>query len=205
VALILLITLFNTIITAAIGAFIKFVIWGSGNKPKNALEYGRSWAAYIAFFIPMSTIHIFIKSGFKEGLIALFFLLVMYSLLGFILGFIYGLIKTKTILNNNVRISLPENDEFFEQALAEFNGNTQNQATLARALVASEGIESKIKSAYIKLRVESLNTQHLDDPLNRNTIKWDFLNGLQNANASSVAIVTIAILIFIGLVIFDLI
>ena len=196
------------LITTAIGAYIKFVIWGSENKPKNALEYGKSWAAYIALIVPISTNHIFIKSGLKEGLIALFCLLGVFCLLGFVLGFIYGLIKTKTILSNNVKISLPKNDEFFEQALAEFNGNNQNQATLARALVASEGIESKIKSAYIKLRVESLNTKHFDDLLNRNTIKWDFLNGLQNANASSAAIVTIvtiAILIFIGLVIFDLI
>jgi hypothetical protein len=98
-----------TTITATIGAFIKFVIWKNGKTPRNAFEYGKSWAAYIAFFVPISTFSLFLKKSFLEGLISLGICLIVFPLLGFFCGYLYGLIKTKPTLNNSSNSSLPEN------------------------------------------------------------------------------------------------
>lgn len=81
-------------VAGTIGIYIRHKIWGIANKPKTVLEYGRAWAAYIAFIVPMASIHNFIQQGFAEGLVRFFILIIFYPLIAFGVGCFWGWIAT---------------------------------------------------------------------------------------------------------------
>lgn len=56
----LLTALLLSLAAAIIGGFIKNIIWKKSNA-RTPADYGRAWAAYIAFFVPLSSIHFFIR------------------------------------------------------------------------------------------------------------------------------------------------
>jgi len=92
----LIATLVMVGIAAIIGGFIRYKIWGAANRPTTIVEYGRSWAAYIAFIVPMASISNFIHQSFAEGLARFFVLIIFYPFIAFVLGCFYGLFKLKS-------------------------------------------------------------------------------------------------------------
>lgn len=90
----LFIALLMVLIAGSIGMYIRHKIWGIANKPKTAFEYGRAWAAYIAFFVPMASINRFIDKGVVEGFFSFLVLIIFYPLIAFVIGFFWGLIAT---------------------------------------------------------------------------------------------------------------
>ncbi len=64
----LLIALLLSCTAGIIGWFIKNSIWKK-NKARSPADHGLAWAAYIAFFVPLSSIHLFIRKEFVVALI----------------------------------------------------------------------------------------------------------------------------------------
>ena len=89
----LVISIVLLIISTLIGLFIRNRIWGASNKPNNPFQYGRAWASYVAFIVPISSIHLFIQKNFINALFGFFVSLILFPLLAFVCGFIYGQFK----------------------------------------------------------------------------------------------------------------
>lgn len=92
------------VLSALIGSYIRNKIWGISNKPNNPFEYGRAAAAYLAFIIPMSSIFLFIKKDLVDALVGLAINIIIFPLIAFICGFIYGQFK-KPASQNSMRFT----------------------------------------------------------------------------------------------------
>jgi hypothetical protein len=169
------------LLSGFIGLYIKNKIWGLSNKPKNAIEYGRAWAAYLAFITPLSSIHFYTKKDFFLASIEFLISLIIFPLIAFLIGCIFGFIKSRVSNDSEVNTSMvsgtifgsaeqklnhsPINDSYYEQALNELNTNNMKASVWAKAIADSGGDNGKEKSRYIQYRVSELineNIQHKD-------------------------------------------
>ena len=100
----LIITVLMLTVSLLIGLFIRNKIWGQSNKLNNPLEYGRAFAAYISFFIPIVSIFLFIKKDLSVAVLSFSLSILSASLIAFICGFIYGQFK-KPVNQNSVRLT----------------------------------------------------------------------------------------------------
>lgn len=82
-------------ISVSVGLYIKNKIWGIANKPSNAIEYARAWGAYLAFIVPLASIHLFIKKDFVNALVGFLINLIVFPLLATFCGYVYGQFKSK--------------------------------------------------------------------------------------------------------------
>jgi len=81
----LLIALLLTVTAAIVGGYIKRKIWNK-DKPNSANGYGRVWAAYVAFVVPLSAINLFIRKDFWTALIGFFISLIIFLQLHLLLA-----------------------------------------------------------------------------------------------------------------------
>jgi hypothetical protein len=91
-----------SLLASLIGAFIKLKIWGQKNKPITPLSYGRAWAAYIAFIVPISSIHLFIRKDLLNAITDFLVSLIVFPALAFLCGYIYGFLKNKSPIRNKI-------------------------------------------------------------------------------------------------------
>lgn len=92
--------LLMVIASAAIGFYIRSKIWGIANKPAKPAQYGRAWASYVAFIAPLSSIHLFIQKDFINALFGFLVNLIIFPLIAFLCGFVYGQFKKPVSLNS---------------------------------------------------------------------------------------------------------
>ena len=163
-----------TFVSILIGTYIKKYIWGDPNKPNTIFEYGRTWAAYIAFIIPLASIRWFLNIDFVDAIFKFLISMISYTFVGFCLGCLWGSVKLK--LKSNIRFEKKLNDnnlrkisdQFWEQSIVEFDTN-RNQGLWARCFTENDGNENKAKSMYLRIRAEDLFLRNLE--LNKTTIK----------------------------------
>jgi len=84
------------LISGSIGLFIRSKIWGLGNKPSSPIQYGRAWAAYVAFIVPLSSIHLFAEKDIVNASVQFLIAIIFFPLFTFILGFTWGKFKGKS-------------------------------------------------------------------------------------------------------------
>ena len=88
-----LISFVSVALAAFIGIYIRHKIWGLSNKPKTPNEYGRAWAAYMAFVSLMASFPRFIHKEFELALIQLLFVSLVYPTIAYVVGYLCGLRK----------------------------------------------------------------------------------------------------------------
>lgn len=161
-------------VTILIGTYIKNNIWGDSNKPSTVFEYGRSWASYVAFIIPILSIRWFLNDDLVDASIRFLISLFSYTFFGFCLGCLWGIVKLK--LKSNIRFDIKTkdnhlrkiSDQFWEKSIIEFDTN-RNQGLWARCFTENDGNENKAKSMYLRIRAEELFIKNSE--LNKTTIK----------------------------------
>ncbi len=110
--------------SAIVGMYIRNKIWNSSKKPITGLDYGKVWASYVAFVIPLSQIHQFFRKEFIDAFASLVISLVIFPVVGFILGFAYGAFKSLTGSKSKI-------EEFAE---------ISNASTLKPIAISSRGL-----------------------------------------------------------------
>lgn len=154
----LITALILSLTAAIIGWFIKNSIWKK-REARSPAEHGLAWAAYIAFFVPLSSIHLFIRKEFIVALIGFASSLIIFPAVFFVCGYAYGLWKTKRI---DTKSDL--SDAAYETALSELESNSQVKSSWAKALAKSDGDEAKARATYIKNRVIELTSSKSNHP-----------------------------------------
>lgn len=81
--------LLTTTIAGVIGLYLYRKIWGPVNKPKNSFEYGRTWAAYVAFAVSISSISFFLKNDLSTAIVKFLIAMFVFVSVAFISGYIY--------------------------------------------------------------------------------------------------------------------
>ena len=73
----------------AIGLALKSLMWTDSEPPKTATDYGRKFGSYFLFIASVISSHNFIQKEFDEAVVAALATIVMFTLLGFVIGFFY--------------------------------------------------------------------------------------------------------------------
>jgi hypothetical protein len=163
-----------------IGSFIKNTIWSG--KAQTPIEHARAWAAYTAFIVTVSSVHLFVKKDIVDAIASFVVSLIFFTLFALAIGFLYGLIKNNLSTLNEEPDSIPNNSDIVKpscmtqnnsiqkalspnsideenlwaQAMNEYDSPSRNQGLWAKLFVQFEGEETKIKVAYVKTTAEKL-------------------------------------------------
>ena len=165
ITIILFMSLVMVFIAGLIGSFIKNKIWDNSKPTISPADYGKKWSAYIAFFVPLSSIPNFIHESLTEAIARFIVALIFFPLFAGLLGLLFGAIQSRNTITSKVQSidankkntnSIEEEDSYYEIALTEINESTTKLSTWARAIANSLGDENKAKAIYIQLRVSEL-------------------------------------------------
>jgi hypothetical protein len=83
-----------TVLFGVIGWTLKSFVWNASETPKTATDYGRKLSGYFLFATTLISSHNFIRKEFDEAVIATIVTMLMFSLTGFVIGFVYGSIAS---------------------------------------------------------------------------------------------------------------
>lgn len=79
------------------GWLVQKKIWAGTTTPSTPVEYGRKFAGYVFVSASISGANFFIKNELGEALIKFAIILVFFPSIGFLTGWLYGLLmKPKT-------------------------------------------------------------------------------------------------------------
>ena len=172
ITIILFMSLVMVFIAGLIGSYIKNKIWDNSKPTITPADYGKKWSAYIAFFVPLSSIPNFIHESPTEAIARFIVALIFFPLFAGLLGLLFGAIQSRSTKTSEPQLikvdekntkSKEDEDSYYEIALTEINESTTKTSTWSRAIANSLGDENKAKAIYIQLRVSelmSVNTIH---------------------------------------------
>ena len=87
-------------------------------------------------------------------------------------------------------------EALYEIAMQEYNSSTADAALRSKAYVVAEGVESKIKLEYIKLRVAQLKRQNHQEPAS-GLLVW--FNGINESGRFFLLLISLLLIPLFGL------
>ena len=98
----LLVSLLMTIVFGSVGFFLKMWIWDSSKAPSQALDWGRKFSSYLVFISSLTGGNLFLKNDFNTGAIKFLIVVIVFPLIAFIFGYLYGFIRSRSVPNPDI-------------------------------------------------------------------------------------------------------